>query len=244
MPELSLYDDAVVHYASSERFERISVSVEVDGNPRFSPDEITDDIASYLSQFNIQYVPRDDDQISGAAHLDLKFVRNGQLYSIDSMLTAADGRLVENVTLYHDAGNSDTKATQQQLASLVIELITNVVLVGILVILGPLIKRFGRAYAGDVFRANPRTGKSYLVLMDVAYYLIFTAYILFTIRFEPQLGWERSVAAQLQDEVVRVAGMLLLMGILHGLNVLSLPLIGRLLGMSRQLEEDTPATSR
>ena len=56
-----------------------------------------------------------------------------------------------------------------------IELITNVVLVGILVILGPLIKRFGRAYAGDVFRANPRTGKSYLVLMDVAYYLIFTA---------------------------------------------------------------------
>ena len=125
-----------------------------------------------------------------------------------------------------------------------IELITNVVLVGILVILGPLIKRFGRAYAGDVFRANPRTGKSYLVLMDVAYYLIFTAYILFTIRFEPQRGWDRSVAAQLQDEVVRVAGMLLLMGILHGLNVLSLPLIGRLLGMSRQLEEDTPATSR
>ena len=121
MPELSLYDDAVVHYASSERFERVSVSVEVDGNPRFSPDEITDDIASYMSQFNIQYVPRDDDQISGAAHLDLKFVRNGQLYSIDSMLTAADGRLVENVTLYHDAGNSDTKATQQQLASLVID---------------------------------------------------------------------------------------------------------------------------
>ena len=80
--------------------------------------------------------------------------------------------------------------------------------------------------------------------MDVAYYLIFTAYILFTIRFEPQPGWEGSVAAQLQDEVVRVAGMLLLMGILHGLNVLSLPLVGRLLGMSRQLEEDTPATSR
>jgi hypothetical protein len=125
----------------------------------------------------------------------------------------------------------------------VIELITNLVLIGIVVILGPLIKRFGRAYAGDVFRANPRTGKSYLILMDVAYYLIFTAYILFTIRFEPQRGWEASAAAQLQDEVVRVAGMLLLMGILHGLNVLSLPLIGRLLGMSRQLEEDTPARS-
>jgi hypothetical protein len=125
----------------------------------------------------------------------------------------------------------------------IIELITNLVLIGIVVILGPLIKRFGRAYAGDVFRANPRTGKSYLVLMDVAYYLIFTAYILFTIRFERDAGWRNSTAAQLQDEVVRVAGMLLLMGILHGLNVLSLPLIGRLLGMSRQLEEDTPARS-
>ena len=125
----------------------------------------------------------------------------------------------------------------------VIELITNLVLIGIVVILGPLIKRFGRAYAGDVFRANPRTGKSYLILMDVAYYLIFSAYILFTIRFEPSAGWENSAAAQLQDEVVRVGGMLLLMGMLHGLNVLSLPLIGRLLGMSRQLEEDTPARS-
>jgi len=125
----------------------------------------------------------------------------------------------------------------------IVELVTNLILIGIVVILGPLIKRFGRAYAGDIFRANPRTGKSYLVLMDIAYYLIFAAYILFTIRFEPRPGWETSVAAQLQDEVVRVAGMLLLMGFLHGLNVLSLPLIGRLLGMSRQLEEDTPKTS-
>ena len=125
----------------------------------------------------------------------------------------------------------------------IVELITNVILVGIVVILGPLIKRFGRAYAGDIFRANPRTGKSYLVLMDVAYYLIFTSYILFTITFEPKTGWEASLAAQLQDEVVRIAGMLLLMGFLHGLNVLSLPLIGRLLGMSRQLEDDTPSPS-
>lgn len=125
----------------------------------------------------------------------------------------------------------------------IVELITNLILIAIVVVLGPLMKRFGRAYAGDIFRANPRTGKSYLVLMDVAYYLIFTAYILFTITFEPKAGWETSVAAQLQDEVVRIAGMLLLMGFLHGLNVLSLPLIGRLLGMSRQLEEDTPTTS-
>lgn len=120
------------------------------------------------------------------------------------------------------------------------ELVTDLVLFAIVVVLGPLLKRFGRAYAGDVFRANPRTGKSYLVLMDVAYYLIFASYILFTVSFEPRQGWEDSIAAVLQHQVVRVAGMLLLMGLLHGLNVLSLPLVGRLLGMSRQLEEDVP----
>lgn len=125
----------------------------------------------------------------------------------------------------------------------IIELITNLVLVAIVVVLGPLIKRFGRAYAGDVFRANPRTGKSYLVLMDVAYYLIFFAYILFFVTFEPPADWTTSTAAVFQDEVVRVAGMLLLMGALHGLNVLSLPLIGRLLGMSRDLAEDVPTSS-
>jgi hypothetical protein len=121
----------------------------------------------------------------------------------------------------------------------VIELIANLVLLAIVFVLGPLIKRFGRAYAGDVFRANPRTGKSYLVLMDVAYYLIFVAYILFTVSLTRPIEW-RQVGAQLEDELIRVGGMLLLMGVLHGLNVLSLPLVGRLLGLTRQLEEDTP----
>ena len=45
----------------------------------------------------------------------------------------------------------------------VIELITNIVLIALAIGLGPFIKRFGRSYAADVFRANPRTGKSYLV---------------------------------------------------------------------------------
>jgi hypothetical protein len=71
----------------------------------------------------------------------------------------------------------------------VLELITDVALLVALLALGPLIKRYGRSYAADVFRANPRTGKSYILLMDVAYYLIFTSYILFTARFEPDPSW-------------------------------------------------------
>jgi cytochrome c oxidase assembly factor CtaG len=121
----------------------------------------------------------------------------------------------------------------------VLELITFGVLVVALVVLGPLIKRFGRSYAADVFRANPRTGKSYIVLMDIAYYLIFTAYILFTTVYEQQEGWADTVTAdQLRQTTLRIGGMLLIMGILHGANVLSLPLIGRLLGLGRRLDED------
>ena len=121
----------------------------------------------------------------------------------------------------------------------VIELITNIVLVAIAIGLGPFIKRFGRSYAADVFRANPRTGKSYLVLTDVAYYLVFTAFILFTITFVESTKWRISTGAQLKDEVVRVGGMLLIMGILHGLNVVALPIIGRLLA-----GDERPAAAR
>jgi len=126
----------------------------------------------------------------------------------------------------------------------VIELLTNIVLVAIAICLGPFIKRFGRAYAADVFRANPRTGKSYLVLTDVAYYLIFTAFILFTITFEEYRDWELSRASQWKHEVVRVGGILLLMGLLHAINVVALPVIGRLLSLNRQLDDDGgPAAS-
>lgn len=125
----------------------------------------------------------------------------------------------------------------------VLELITIGILLVVLLVLGPLIKRFGRSYAADVFRQNPRTGKSYIVLMDIAYYLIFVAYILFTSSFEPRTvdGWADTVNAdQLQAMTIRVGGMVLLMGILHGLNVLSLPIVGRLLGFTRTLEADAP----
>ncbi len=112
----------------------------------------------------------------------------------------------------------------------VLEMITGMVLVLLAVALGPFIKRFGRAYAADVFRRNPRTGKSYLVLTDVAYYLIFLAYILLTARVVPNEEWRDQQALQVQHELARVGGILLLMGVLHTANVVALPLIGNLLG--------------
>ena len=116
----------------------------------------------------------------------------------------------------------------------VIELITNIVLIALAIALGPFIKRFGRAYAADVFRSNPRTGKSYLVLTDVAYYLIFTAFILFTITFVEPPDWFR-LPAPAQARGRRVGGILLIMGILHAANVVALPVIGRLFSLNRRL---------
>lgn len=123
----------------------------------------------------------------------------------------------------------------------ILELMWFAGMMGLALWLGPFIRRFGKSYAADVFRANPRTGKSFIVLMDVAYYLIFFAFILFTVQFEPAGGWEDSVNAdQLRATAVRVGGILLIVGVLHGLNVLTLPVIGRILTLNRRLDEETP----
>jgi hypothetical protein len=90
------------------------------------------------------------------------------------------------------------------------------------------------AGTADVFGANPRTGKSYLVLTDVAYYLVFAAYILLSMRFVETRSWVDHRLVQLQHEVARVGGMLLLLGGLHTANVLALSVIGNLLNAVRR----------
>jgi hypothetical protein len=120
-----------------------------------------------------------------------------------------------------------------------LEILTTGLLVTIALWLGPFIKRFGRAYAADVFHDNPRTGKSYIVLTDIVYYLIFSAYILFTVNFESQ-GWGPYVgAAQLKNETARIGGILLIIGILHGLNIVLMPVLGRLFSLNRRLPDRT-----
>jgi hypothetical protein len=122
----------------------------------------------------------------------------------------------------------------------ILEVIWFAVMVGLAFWLGPFIRRFGKAYAADVFRANPRTGKSFIVLMDVAYYLIFFAFILFTVQFEPASDWDSTVNAnQLQACTVRLGGILLIVGLLHGLNVLTLPVMGRIFTLNRRLDDES-----
>ena len=125
----------------------------------------------------------------------------------------------------------------------ILELITTGILIAIVIVLGPFIKRFGKSYAADIFRSNPGTGKSFIVLTDFAYYLIFGAYVIFMITFNRHSDWADTVnAAQLKIETCKIAGIFLLMGVLHGANLLMLPFTGRLLTLNRQLDLDMRKT--
>ena len=127
----------------------------------------------------------------------------------------------------------------------ILEIATNVVLIGIALWLGPFIKRFGRAYAADVFHDNPQTGKSYIVLTDIVYYLIFTAYILFTIRVDAPFYYMGDVHPDLvKAELVRIGGILLIIGVLHGLNLVIMPVLGRLFSLNRRLPPRDPRDGR
>ncbi len=122
----------------------------------------------------------------------------------------------------------------------ILEVGTNLALLGIALWLGPFIKRFGRAYAADVFHDNPLTGKSYIVLTDIVYYLIFAAYILFSLHVAPQQDWanevsEKVTAQQVTFELGRLGGILLIIGVLHGLNIVLMPLLGRVFSLNRRL---------
>ena len=135
------------------------------------------------------------------------------------------------------AAGSDFQEGELLMTWWMLELLTSAVLVTLVIVLGPFIKRFGRSYAAEVFRSNPSTGKSFLVLMDFAYYLIFGAYILFTPVFEQPNNWTDTVGAvQLQVELAKVGGIFLILGVLHTGNLLMLPIIGRLLTLNRQLD--------
>ena len=154
-------------------------------------------------------------------------------WTVAGLLVAALGMLVLGLSEYREG--------MILMDWWVLELMTLALLLGLALWLGPFIKRFGRSYAAEVFRSNPRTGKSFIVLVDIVYYLIFTAYIFFTVRFEPASGWGNTVGAdQLQFEVSKIGGILLIIGLLHGMNLLLLPVLGRLFSMNRRLDDNVP----
>jgi hypothetical protein len=107
-----------------------------------------------------------------------------------------------------------------------LEILTAAIMVAIVIVLGPVIRRFGSELTRDVFRSNRATSQHFLALVDTAYYLVFTAFILMTTSFSAQAEWGGRLAAQLEHEIARLGGLLLVMGILHALTIAVLPVMG------------------
>lgn len=100
-------------------------------------------------------------------------------------------------------------------------------LLALIVGLGPALRRFGRTFVADVFRAHPATGRAFLALLDVAFYLVTAGYVLVSMRLDqPSPGELGVLAAQLSEAGARIGGLLLLMGVLHAVTLLALPFLG------------------
>ena len=112
----------------------------------------------------------------------------------------------------------------------VMEALELIGLVVIVIVLGPAIRRFGRNFAQDLFPREQPLATMLLRLLDVAYYLVFAAYVLMTTQFEFRLGVigmpaSRDLAQQLREAAVRFGGLLLLMGALHAMTLVALPFV-------------------
>jgi hypothetical protein len=109
-----------------------------------------------------------------------------------------------------------------------LEVLMTAVMVALLLTVGPAIRRFGTAFESEIFRSNPQTARSFLVLIDVAFYLIFGAYTFMTLQYAPPIDvlGAQHLADWVAWEFQRLAGLLLLMGLLHAATMVSLPIVG------------------
>lgn len=115
-------------------------------------------------------------------------------------------------------------------ASVLFELGTLVVMILVIVSVHVLLRRLGSRYVARLFTNSPGAGRSFLALGDVAYYLIFLSYAFFTTSFDSLSG--ETFTDQAQRSVNKLAGLMLIMGVMHGLNLLLLPVLAKLVPTS------------
>jgi len=109
-----------------------------------------------------------------------------------------------------------------------LEALTAAILITLILVLGPLIRRFGGIFAASVFTAHPPTAQHFLRVLDVAYYLVFAAFVLIETQVVPREEWlgPSGTVVHLQWLAGRIGGMLLMMGVLHAVTIALLPVLG------------------
>lgn len=106
------------------------------------------------------------------------------------------------------------------------EALEAVVMIALLLVLGPAIRRFGRGYAQDLWPSSTTMPRSLLRLLDVAYFLVGIGYILVTTEFKFSDGLlDGRLAGQLEAAGLRFGGLLLLLGVLHAATLFMLPIV-------------------
>lgn len=116
-----------------------------------------------------------------------------------------------------------------------VETLETIALVTLVLVLGPAIRRFGRGYVGDIFGSAAETGTRLMQLIDVAYYLVFSGYVLVTMRFAAPVSYHlHAVADQVEEVAARMGGLLLAMGLMHAVTLMALPLIGLVFTSTRR----------
>ena len=113
-----------------------------------------------------------------------------------------------------------------------LEILTAAILISIVAILAPLIRRFGAVLTLEVFRQDRGASQRFLALLDIAYYLVFSAIVLMGTNFSADPGWGGRLAAQLESELDRIAGLAIVMGVLHAITIAVLPVMGLILASS------------
>ena len=109
-----------------------------------------------------------------------------------------------------------------------LEILTAAILITLILVVGPLIRRFGGIFASSVFTANPSTAQHFLRVLDVAYYLVFSAFVVIETQVVPRDEWlgPNGTNVHIDWLTERVGGMLLLMGLLHAVTIATLPVLG------------------
>ena len=108
----------------------------------------------------------------------------------------------------------------------VLEVVETLLLVAIVVGVRPLLDDAGSDFLRAVFRGSETVATNLARLLDVAWNLVFIGMVVVTVTWERGTPVGTSVAAQLDQVLERIGGLLLAMGLLHGLTFLALPVVG------------------
>ena len=107
-----------------------------------------------------------------------------------------------------------------------LEVLEIVVLSIVVLALGPAIRRFGRGFAADLWPGDSVAPGALLRLLDVAYFLVFSGYILLTTEFDFRSAFgPETLGEQLGESAQRIGGLLLIVGLLHALTIAALPMV-------------------